>query len=71
MNSVFGRLMWAATLRRASAMEEWLVQHITHYPPPYIEAYSDDPFTQRTRCPCGASATFTVVVNVETRSVPK
>lgn len=71
MNTVFGRLMWAACLRRASALEAFREAHADHYPGVHTETMVDDLFTQHAACSCGAKATFTVVVAVDVRAVAK
>lgn len=68
---VLTKLLWGAALRRAAALEAWLVQHMEHYPGPRIEAHPASPFTQHAACSCGASADFTIVVSMDTRAVKK
>lgn len=68
---LLAKLLWGAALKRASALEAWLVLHCEHYPGPKVEACPSTPFTQMAACSCGASAEFTIVVAMETRAVAK
>jgi len=71
VDTPYGRLMWASTLRRAAALEAWLVLHNTHYPGPHVDMTIQDPFTQTARCSCGALATFTIIVSMDVKVKPK
>lgn len=71
MTSVFGKLMFAAVMKRAAAMEEWRTKHLDHYPQPTLHVSSDDVFSQTMSCSCGASAVFTVVVHIDVVVTPK
>jgi hypothetical protein len=58
--------MFASVLKRSALIEAWLTQHFEHYPGPHLESYVEDSFMQKAVCSCGAEATFTIVVHVET-----
>jgi len=62
--------MWATTLRKAAAMEQWLMQHRMHYPGPAMELATDN-VQSLARCSCGASYELTVVVALSARALAK
>lgn len=56
-------LMFSATLRKAAALEQWLVNHRACYPGPAVE-FSDDQCFETGRCSCGEEMEITVVIDV-------
>ena len=62
-------LLFQATLRKASILEQWLVNHRMHYPLPAIEISNDQLF-ERGRCSCGETLELTVLVNVVPKVIP-
>lgn len=59
-------LMFSATLRKAAALEQWLVNHRHCDPRPALE-FSDDATFERGNCSCGEVFECTVIIDV----VPK
>ena len=62
-------LIRAAVLKRASALEQWLVLHEDHIPGPFVEIPIGDYATHSARCSCGAVYEVTIVIATATRSL--
>ena len=64
---IYTSLIWAAQLKRAALLEQWLVQHMEHYPGPRLENMVDSTI-QRGVCSCGTAVELTIVTTVVMRS---
>ena len=69
MGDIVTGLIRAAVLKRASALEQWLVLHEDHIPGPFIEIPTHDYATHHARCSCGAVFEVTIVIATATRSM--
>ena len=67
---VLTSLLMVATLRKAAALEQWLVNHRACYPAPALE-FSDDATFERGRCSCGEVLELTVIISVVPKVIVK
>jgi hypothetical protein len=71
MADIYTSLMQAVVMKRATLLEQWIVQHKEHYPGPQLQTYADDFTISTARCSCGESIELVIVIGLEARIATK
>ncbi len=71
MADTMHNLIFGAVMKRATLLEQWLVQHAEHYPGPHLEIPLHDSLTHNGRCSCGESIELTISIDFTPRVIRK